>query len=71
MELSQTAKALLKTIADMEGKDISTCDSFPKNLALVIGNEGQGISGEMRNLADDVVSIKMENGVESLNASAE
>lgn len=56
-------------VADMDGKDISACDSFPKNLALVIGNEGQGISGKMRNLADNVVSIKMENGVESLNAS--
>lgn len=56
-------------VADMNGEDISKINEFPKNLALVIGNEGQGISDKMMDLADKVVSINMENGVESLNAS--
>lgn len=38
--------------------------------ALMIGNEGAGLSGEALALADQAVCIPMQNGVESLNAAA-
>ena len=36
-------------------------------VAVVVGNEGNGISDEMLALCDEVVSIPMANKVESLN----
>jgi len=36
---------------------------------LVIGNEGSGISTEIRNITDEFVKINMEGNAESLNAS--
>lgn len=38
--------------------------------ALLIGNEGAGLSGEALALAHQAVCIPMQNGVESLNAAA-
>ena len=38
--------------------------------ALVIGNEGSGISGAFRDAADQRVKIPMEGNIESLNAAA-
>ncbi len=40
------------------------------NLALVIGNEGNGLSEELLKIADDRIMIPMEGGAESLNASS-
>lgn len=42
---------------------------FPKKTAVVIGNEGGGISKEVRALCDETVYIPIQNA-ESLNASA-
>lgn len=39
-----------------------------KKVALVIGNEGKGISNELINSSDTRVSIPMNEGIESLNA---
>ncbi|MBO7218748.1 MAG: RNA methyltransferase [Clostridia bacterium] len=56
-------------VADMDGKDLSSVCKIQDNYAIVIGNEGNGISSTMLDMADMVVSIPMQNGVESLNAS--
>ena len=37
------------------------------NIALIIGNEGQGIDKNLRVVADKIVAIPMQNNVESLN----
>lgn len=37
--------------------------------AIVIGNEGSGVSEDIKNLCDSLVHIKMSNDCESLNAS--
>ena len=56
-------------VADMIGKNLSR-NCLPKSrFAVIIGNEGNGVSAEMMSLADDTISIPMQNGVESLNAS--
>ena len=69
-----TREDLLKTvdlpiwIADMNGQN--AFDVKPNgNFCLVIGNEGRGVSKELKEKADFTVSIPMENGVESLNAA--
>ncbi|MBO7149842.1 MAG: RNA methyltransferase [Clostridia bacterium] len=55
-------------VADMNGKNVFELKN-DKNVCLVIGNEGKGVSLTLKEMADLIVSIPMENGVESLNAS--
>lgn len=55
--------------ADMNGEVLDTFQNISSNFAIAIGNEGQGISSEISRLSDKIVSIPMENNVESLNAS--
>ncbi len=42
---------------------------FPKNTAFVLGSEGEGLSDRVSKNCDEIVSIPMEGGVESLNVS--
>ncbi len=44
-------------------------EDLSKGIALVIGNEGNGISEEVMNLADVKITIPMEGKTESLNAA--
>ena len=55
-------------VADMGGKDVFT-DAVKCKCCLVIGNEGRGVSRAIKEKADYIVSIPMQNGVESLNAA--
>ena len=54
--------------ADMNGVDYNDCD-FADSVALVIGNEGKGISRLAREKCDGLVSLKMKGKINSLNAS--
>lgn len=42
---------------------------YSKGLGIVIGNEANGVSKKMLELADHIVSIPMKEGVDSLNAA--
>ena len=55
-------------VAEMGGEDVFSFNT-PKEFCLVIGNEGRGISPEIREKAQSVVRVPMQNGIESLNAS--
>lgn len=55
--------------ADMDGEIIDNIVVDNENIAVIIGNEGQGVSKELRVVADKTVAIPMKNNVESLNAS--
>ena len=55
-------------VADMGGEDISSVN-LDGDFCLVIGNEGRGVSKELKEKANITVSIPMQNGVESLNAA--
>jgi TrmH family RNA methyltransferase len=55
--------------ADMDGEIIDDIVVNAENVAVIIGNEGQGVSKELRLVADKTVAIPMKNNVESLNAS--
>jgi len=50
------------------GKNIKEI-TLPKKFALVLGNEGQGVSKEIESLCDDNIYIKMSSKCESLNVS--
>ena len=54
--------------ADMGGKDIFTFNP-PEMFCLCIGNEGSGISDEIKNAATYTVKIPMRKTCESLNAA--
>ena len=55
-------------IADMDGQNLFET-KIQGDYCLVIGNEGNGVSNLVRKSASIFVSIPMQNGVESLNAS--
>ena len=55
-------------VASMEGENAFTFNP-PDKFCLVIGNEANGVSDTVKQKADYTVSIPMQNGVESLNAS--
>ena len=55
--------------ADMSGEDLDNFHSKDEKIAVIIGNEGQGVSKEIEDLSDYIISIPMKNSVESLNAS--
>lgn len=49
----------------VSGKDIRKLKK--ENIALVLGNEGNGISEDVENLCDEFVNIKISSNCESLN----
>ena len=55
--------------ADMSGENLDNFHSKDEKIAVIIGNEGQGVSKEIEDLSDYIISIPMKNSVESLNAS--
>lgn len=54
--------------SDMDGKNYKDID-FSGKKCLVIGSEGTGVSRLVKDASDEVVSIDIKNGTESLNAS--
>ena len=54
--------------ADMNGTDYNKCE-FSSSVALVIGNEGKGISRLVLEKCDEIVSIPLKGRINSLNAS--
>ena len=54
--------------ADMDGEDYTSTD-FSGPVAIVIGNEGKGISSLTAKKCDSIISIPMKGKINSLNAS--
>lgn len=65
--LNRIAEIIL--VADMDGESLTQIRLPKKRIAVIIGNEGQGVSEFMIKLANKKVSIPMQNRVESLNAA--
>ena len=51
-----------------DGKDVRQSKTY-SHYALIIGNEGRGMSSEIQELCDEYLYIKMNEQVESLNAA--
>ncbi len=72
---------LYKSLIDLKAKDIKILTSYLKgstdyfkidmktNIAIIIGNEANGVSEEIVSVADELVKIPMFGQAESLNAS--
>lgn len=56
-------------VADMFGTPLSKIRLPKTKIAVIIGNEGNGVSSAFMSLADTKIAIPMFNGVESLNAA--
>ena len=55
-------------VADMKGESVNTIHLPKARFAVIIGNEGRGVSEEFRLFANISVAIPMKPNVESLNA---
>ncbi len=69
---------LAEVFSILDGLEIIACDirginaferKYEKKLALVLGNEGNGLSEYSKNNADSAVSLPMANNFESLNVA--
>ncbi len=58
---------LLLAKCDMNGENVFA-KNFEKNLGIVVGNEGQGVSDEISEFCKISLSIPMKGNIESLNA---
>ncbi len=66
--LNKLDKDYIKITTDVkEGKNIK--DIKGEKYAIIIGNEGSGVSSNISNICDEKVYIKMNNSCESLNAA--
>ena len=73
-DLSQTmkelqAKGISLYAAHLKGEHAYDEEDYTKACGFLIGNEGNGLSDEIANLADTYIKIPMEGHVESLNAA--
>ena len=55
-------------ITDMAGENIFNMQNIDEKYALVIGNEGGGVSDKMESLSSRTISLPMKSQMESLNA---
>jgi len=55
-------------VADMDGENVNNLKPQKEKVAVIVGNEGQGISDKFMNFANKTISIPMMPMVESLNA---
>lgn len=53
---------------DMAGENLFEMKDVPQKFALLVGNESRGVSKEMREWADKIISLPMSEKMESLNA---
>ncbi len=67
-ELARLLRGTPVAVADMEGENAFSF-APPKQFTLVIGNEANGVSKEIREIATHVVKIPMRESQESLNAA--
>ena len=65
---SQRKKNVQILAASANGKSFWECDLTVPTIFL-LGNEGAGLSSELRAEATDVIAIPMAEGVESLNVA--
>ena len=56
-------------VADMGGDSIDNFDNNYDKFAILVGNEANGVSRDMKELADKIISIPMQENVESLNVA--
>jgi TrmH family RNA methyltransferase len=64
------SKLGIRLAASVVGEAVSVTEyDFSKPCAVVIGNEGRGLSQEHISLCDDKITIRMNGHIDSLNAA--
>ena len=63
------SQGILIYAAHLDGKVYDTDDSFIRSCGFLIGNEANGLSEKVSDMADIKIKIPMEGKVESLNAA--
>ena len=63
------AKGIRLFAAHLGGKNNYEAEDYTGNIGFLIGNEGNGLTDELSNMADTWVKIPMAGQVESLNAA--
>lgn len=53
-------------VADAEGRDLKS-EKIPAKSLIVFGTEREGVSDEFKEIADEIISLRMEPNVSSLN----
>lgn len=66
-ELTQDGFSIWATA--LEGSKVYTEIAVPEKVALIVGNEGQGVAEDILNIADFIVNIPIYGKAESLNVS--
>ena len=56
-------------VLDMAGSNLFSLRDKPNKFALLVGNESRGVSKEMKEQADKLISLPMSENMESLNAA--
>ncbi|MBT8478109.1 MAG: RNA methyltransferase [Gemmatimonadetes bacterium] len=56
-------------VAEADGDIVGRGEPGPRHVAVVLGNEGEGVSVRVRAAADRIIAIPMRGEVESLNAA--
>lgn len=68
-ELKNICKETLIYSANMGGKNLFDMKKLDRKFGLILGNEGNGVSPEVQKFANKIISIPMQNDVESLNVA--
>lgn len=67
--LRSAGVATFAAVVDKDAQGLRGFD-FPENSAIVIGNEGSGLTAQEASLCDGKLTIRMNGNIESLNAAA-
>lgn len=67
-EIAEKLQNMPWITADLHGKNVNAY-TFPKACCLVLGNEGNGISQEVKTCCSESVTIPMQSQTESLNVA--
>ncbi|MEG1806365.1 MAG: RNA methyltransferase, partial [Clostridia bacterium] len=54
---------------DMSGENLFDAEIQSENVAIAVGNEGNGVSENLKNKSNKTVKIPMDNDLESLNVA--
>jgi RNA methyltransferase, TrmH family len=64
------ANGVSVVVGDVGGVEVSEYNDDGSPAVLVMGNEGKGVQGKIRQMADRCVSVRMRKDFDSLNVSA-
>ncbi|MBO5850790.1 MAG: RNA methyltransferase [Clostridia bacterium] len=68
LSIKEALEGYMVIAGDLKGENLNDFTP-PKNFCIAVGNEANGLSNEVKSLANKIVTIKMDNNQESLNVA--